>query len=82
MNNRVSTSRLPRRKCLTSTVPFGISQSPLANTLMFWPFGRPIHRSLEALSDQNAAFGAYGIRLKSGGAPADAVLMQPVADSS
>ena len=52
------------------------------DTAMFWPFGRPIQRSLAAPSDQNGAFGRVRNQAQtSGGAPADAVLMQPVADS-
>src|SRR4026209_1457889 len=80
MNRRVSTSRLFKRKCFTSTVPFGKVKSPSAPTPIDVPFGIANQRSFVALSDQNGAAGSYGAR------PGAAWLgfcgfTQPVADS-
>src|SRR6185503_6879506 len=80
MNRRVSTSRLFKRKCFTSTVPFGKVKSPSAPTPIDVPFGIASQRSFVALSDQNGAGGLYGTRPVAAW-PGFCGFTQPVADS-
>src|SRR6185436_7918186 len=81
MNKRVSTSWLFKRKCFMSTVPFGKLKSPSAARPIDVPFGIASQRSFVALSDQNGAEGAYGIRPLAG-CVAFCGFTQPVCDSN
>jgi len=66
MNKRVSINAPFKRKLFTSTLPFGNVKSPSEPTEIDVPFRIASQRSFAAPSDQNAAAGAYGIRLVEG----------------
>src|SRR6187431_476087 len=81
MNSRVSASVLPSVKSLRNTLPIGKSKWLLvASMVMRWPFGSASQRDFTAPSDQNAAFGAYGIMPLAGSLGFE-LLAQPVCDS-
>src|SRR6185503_1314892 len=81
MNSRVSASVPATVKSLRNTLPTGKSKWLLVpSTVMRWPLGNASQRDLAAPSDQNGAFGAYGIMPLDGSLGFE-LLAQPVCDS-